>query len=79
MEIYQVAFSRPERRVWREGLDPVGVLMTEAVVAMAGFSRFWRFNRVGYRCVEGNLRSVGGSTLGSEGMLVLGTDEGSAL
>ena len=37
VEISQVALSGPERRVLREDLSPVGVLMTAAAVAMAGF------------------------------------------
>ena len=37
VEIYQVALSGPERRVWREDLAPVDVLMTVVAVKMAGF------------------------------------------
>ena len=37
IEISQIALLGPERRVWREYLSPLGVLMTAAVVAIAGF------------------------------------------
>ena len=37
VEIYQVALLGPERRVWREDLDPVDALMTAAAVEMLGF------------------------------------------
>ena len=37
VEIYQVALSRPEQRVWREDLAPVDMLMTADAVAMVGF------------------------------------------
>ena len=36
-------------------------------------------SQVVYRCVEGTLGSGGGSTLGSDDVLTLGTDEGSFL
>ena len=37
VEISQVALSGTERRIWREDLAPVDVLMTATAVAMAGF------------------------------------------
>ena len=37
VEISQVALSGPERKVWREDLVPVDMLMTAATVAIAGF------------------------------------------
>ena len=36
VEIYQVALSGTDWRVWREDLAPVVMLITEAAVAMAG-------------------------------------------
>ena len=36
VDIYQVALSGPDQRVWREDLDPVDVLITAAVVATIG-------------------------------------------
>ena len=36
VKISQVALSGPDRRVWREDLAPVDVLITEAAVTMAG-------------------------------------------
>ena len=37
VDISEVDFLRPERRVWREYLAPVDVLMTAAMVIMVGF------------------------------------------
>ena len=37
VEISKVALSGPDRIVWRYDLAPVGVLITAAAVAMAGF------------------------------------------
>ena len=36
VEISQVAFSGTDQRIWREDLDPVVVLITEADVETAG-------------------------------------------
>ena len=36
VEIYQIAFSGTDRRVWREDLAPVVVLITAAAVATVG-------------------------------------------
>ena len=36
VKISQVAFSGPDRRVWREGLAPVDVLSTAAAVSTVG-------------------------------------------
>ena len=36
VEISQVAFLGPYRRVWREDLDPVVVLITASAVEMVG-------------------------------------------
>ena len=51
--------------------------MTAAAVEMEGIGLLWRVCRVGYQCVEGTLRSGGGSTLGSDGVLTLRMGEGS--
>ena len=37
VKISQVDLSGPDRRVWREDLAPVDVLMTVVAVKMAGF------------------------------------------
>ena len=79
MEISQVAFSGPERRVWRDDLALVSVSITEAAVATMGRGCWWRVCLVGYRCgvKVGTLGSGRGFTLGSDGVCTLGRDEGS--
>ena len=50
VEISQVALLGQERRVWRDDLAPVLVLITAAVVEMIGQGFWWRVFLVGYRC-----------------------------
>ena len=79
VEISQVAFSGPERRVWREELAPVLVSINAAAVEMTGQGCWWQVCLVGYRCgfEVGTLGSGRGFTLGSDGVCNFGRDEGS--
>ena len=48
VEISQVDFSGPERRVFREDFAPVLVSITASAVAKMGQGRCWRVCLVGY-------------------------------
>ena len=50
VEIPQVAFLGPERRVWRENLAPILVSITASAVAMTGLDFWWQVFLVRYRC-----------------------------
>ena len=50
VEIPQVAFLGPERRVWRENLAPLLVSITVAAVEITEIGCWWRVCMVGYRC-----------------------------
>ena len=63
VDIYQVSLSGPERRVWRDDLAPVDVLMSASAVAIAEFGWLWQECQVRYQCFEGTLGSGGRSTL----------------
>ena len=41
VEIYQVAFSGPDRRVWREDLAPIMVSITAEAVETMGRGWLW--------------------------------------
>ena len=72
VEISQVTFSGPERRVWKEDLAPVFMSITAAEVATMGQGCWWQVCLLGYQCGVGvaDLRSGGGLTLGrDEGIL----------
>ena len=79
VEIFQVAFSRLDQRVWREDLAPVMASITATAVATTGLGLLWQVCLVGYGC-EGEAGTLGsgmGFTLGSDGVRTLRRDGGS--